>query len=63
MASSMFRGTCSKDTFHIKTFVASDMLWAKIKFAMEYLDFLSSVSDEFGLGVSPDYACEVNCTS
>jgi hypothetical protein len=49
----MFRGTCSKDTSHIKTFVASDMLWAKIKFAMEYLDFLSSISDEYRFGGIP----------
>ena len=40
----MFLGTCSEDTFPMKTFTASDMLWAEIKFAMEYLDFLPFVS-------------------
>jgi hypothetical protein len=43
----MFHGTCSEDTFSIKTFAASDMLWAEIKFAMEYLDFLLSISGEY----------------
>jgi hypothetical protein len=59
----MFLGTCSEDTFPMKTFTASDMLWAEIKFAMEYLDFLPFVSGEYRFGLLPDYACKVNCMS
>jgi hypothetical protein len=37
----------------MKTFAASDMLWAEIKFAIEYLDFLPSVSGEYRFGGTP----------
>jgi len=49
----MFRGTCYEDTFPMKTFTASDMLWAEIKFAMEYLDFLPFVSSEYRFVSTP----------
>jgi len=53
MGSSMFRGTCFEDTFSMKTFAAFDMLWAEIKFTMEYLDFLPFVSSEYRFGSTP----------
>jgi hypothetical protein len=53
MASSMFRGTCYEDTFPIKTFAASNMLWAEIKFSMEYLAFCPSVYGEYQFGGIP----------
>jgi hypothetical protein len=49
----MFRVTCSEDTFLMKTFVASDMLRAEIKFTMEYLDFIPSVFGEYRFGSTP----------
>jgi hypothetical protein len=46
----MFRGTCSENTFLMKTFAVSDMLLVEIKFAIEYLDFLPSIFGEYRFG-------------